>query len=101
MQYDHILIRYGEMALKGKNIKQFIIRLQENIQAKLKDFPNAKIKRTQGRMFVLLNGEDPKPIMDKLGKIFGIHSLSLAIKVDNDLEKLKKLRYMLYKRIQM
>lgn len=38
MQYDHILIRYGEMSLKGKNIKQFIIRLQENIQAKLKDF---------------------------------------------------------------
>ncbi|MBR3119579.1 tRNA uracil 4-sulfurtransferase ThiI [Oceanobacillus profundus] len=90
MQYDHILIRYGEMSLKGKNIKQFIIRLQENIQAKLKDFPNVKVKRTQGRMFVLLHGEDPKPIMDKLQKIFGIHSLSLAIMVDNDLEKIKE-----------
>ncbi|WP_067727522.1 tRNA uracil 4-sulfurtransferase ThiI [Oceanobacillus damuensis] len=90
MQYDHILIRYGEMALKGKNIKTFIIRLQENIQQKIKEFPNAKVKRTQGRMFVLLNGHDPVPIMEKLQKIFGIHSLSLAIKVDNDLEKIKE-----------
>ncbi|WP_249872016.1 tRNA uracil 4-sulfurtransferase ThiI [Oceanobacillus saliphilus] len=90
MQYDYILIRYGEMALKGKNIKQFIIRLQENIQQKIKEFPDAKVKRTQGRMFVLLNGHDPEPIMDKLRKIFGIHSLSLAIKVDNDLEKIKE-----------
>ncbi|WP_087971927.1 tRNA uracil 4-sulfurtransferase ThiI [Oceanobacillus rekensis] len=90
MQYDHILIRYGEMALKGKNIKQFIIRLQENIQQKVKEFPNVKVKRTQGRMFVLLNGHDPEPIMDKLQKVFGIHSLSLAIKVENDLEKIKE-----------
>lgn len=71
MQYDHILIRYGEMALKGKNIKQFILRLQENIQQKIKEFPDAKVKRTQGRMFVLLNGHDPQPILEKLKKIFG------------------------------
>lgn len=90
MQYDHILIRYGEMALKGKNIKQFIIRLQENIQQKIKEFPNVKVKRTQGRMFVLLNGQDPEPVMAKLQRVFGIHSLSLAIKVENDLERIKE-----------
>jgi tRNA uracil 4-sulfurtransferase len=90
MQYDHILIRYGEMALKGKNIKQFIIRLQENIQQKVKGFPGVKVKRTQGRMFVLLNGHDPQPVMEKLQKVFGIHSLSLAIKVENDLDKIKE-----------
>lgn len=89
MQYDHILIRYGEMALKGKNIKKFIIRLQENIQHKLKEFPNAKVKRTQGRMFVLLNGHDPELIIEKCKKIFGIQSLSLAIKVENDIEAIK------------
>ncbi|MFC4022517.1 tRNA uracil 4-sulfurtransferase ThiI [Oceanobacillus longus] len=90
MQYDHILIRYGEMALKGKNIKTFIIRLQENIQQKIKEFPNAKVKRSQGRMFILLNGHEPDPVMEKLQNVFGIHSLSLAIKVDNNLEKIKE-----------
>ncbi|WP_068674708.1 tRNA uracil 4-sulfurtransferase ThiI [Oceanobacillus sp. Castelsardo] len=90
MEFDHILIRYGEMALKGKNIKQFINQLQQNVQQKVKDFPNVKVKRTQGRMFVLLNGNEPEPIMEKCKKIFGIQSLSLAIKVDNEVEKVKE-----------
>ncbi|RIU89702.1 tRNA uracil 4-sulfurtransferase ThiI [Oceanobacillus picturae] len=90
MEYDHILIRYGEMALKGKNIKKFIIRLQENVQQKLKDFPNVKVKRTQGRMFIILNGSDPVPIIEKCKDIFGIQSLSLAIKVENEPEAVKE-----------
>ncbi|GAB3791974.1 tRNA uracil 4-sulfurtransferase ThiI [Virgibacillus kimchii] len=90
MQYDHILIRYGEMALKGKNIKTFILQLQQNIQQKLKEFSNVKVKRTQGRMFVLLNGHEPDPIIEKCRHIFGIQSLSLAIKVENDPEKIKE-----------
>lgn len=90
MEFDHILIRYGEMALKGKNIKQFINQLQQNLNQKLKEFPDVKVKRTQGRMFVLLNGNDPEPIMDKCKNVFGIQSLSLAIKVDNDVESIKE-----------
>ncbi|MFD1851872.1 tRNA uracil 4-sulfurtransferase ThiI [Oceanobacillus bengalensis] len=89
MEFDHILIRYGEMALKGKNIKQFINKLQHNVGQKIKEFPDAKVKRTQGRMFVLLNGNDPKAVMEKCKKVFGIQSLSLAIKVENDVEKIK------------
>lgn len=90
MQYDHILIRYGEMALKGKNIKSFILTLQENLQAKLVDFPGVKVKRTQGRMFVLLNGHDAEPIIGICKRVFGIHSLSPAISVENDLEAIKE-----------
>lgn len=90
MQYDHILIRYGEMALKGKNIKKFILQLQQNIQQKLEGFPGIKVKRTQGRMFVLLNGHNPEPIIEKCRHIFGIQSLSLAIKAENDVEKIKE-----------
>lgn len=90
MEFDHLLIRYGEMALKGKNIKTFIIKLQENIQRKLQDHPGIKVKRTQGRMFILLNGEDPEPIIAKCKQIFGIQSMSLAIKVENDEEQIKQ-----------
>ncbi|RLL47846.1 tRNA 4-thiouridine(8) synthase ThiI [Oceanobacillus piezotolerans] len=90
MEFDHILIRYGEMALKGKNIKVFINQLHHNVHQKVKDFPNVKVKRTQGRMFILLNGTDPEPVMEKCRNIFGIHSLSLAIKVENDIDKIKE-----------
>jgi len=90
MQYDHILIRYGEIGLKGNNIKFFLRRLQKNIQHKLVEFPNIHVKQTRGRLLILLNGHDPQPILEKTRKVFGIYSLSLAIKVDNELEKIKE-----------
>ncbi|SFB25153.1 thiamine biosynthesis protein ThiI [Lentibacillus halodurans] len=90
MQYDHILIRYGEMALKGKNRKHFIVQLQNNLKQQLKAFPKTKVKRTQGRMFVLLNGHDPEPVMEKCSNVFGIQSLSLAIKIQNDEADIKE-----------
>lgn len=90
MQYDHILIRYGELALKGKNAKQFILKLHDNIHQKVKEFDGVKVMRTQGRMFVLLNGNPPEPIIEKLQNVFGIHSLSLAIRVENDVEEMKE-----------
>lgn len=90
MEFDHILIRYGELALKGRNQKYFINQLQHNIQHKLKPFPNIKLKRTQGRLFILLNGEEPQPIIERVRWIFGIHSLSLAIKVPNELTKIEE-----------
>lgn len=90
MNYDHILIRYGELGLKGKNQKQFIIRLQQNVQEALQQFPNVKITRTHGRMYIVLNGEDPEPIIEACQKVFGIYSLSLAIKTDNNEEAIKE-----------
>src|SRR5699024_2154038 len=90
MQYNHILIRYGEISLKGNNQKLFLLQLQNNIRHKLKRFENIQVKRTQGRMFVLLNGHDPEPIIEVLQNIFGIHSMSVALRVDKDLESIKR-----------
>ena len=35
-RYDHILIRYGELSLKGKNRNVYIRQLRENIKKALK-----------------------------------------------------------------
>src|SRR5690625_1039408 len=90
MIYDHILIRYGELALKGKNRSFFIQLLKRNIKGKLKDFPNVKIRDQHDFMYIILNGEDHEAIIERLKHIFGIHSLSLALKVDNDVEAIKE-----------
>ncbi|MBM7543030.1 tRNA uracil 4-sulfurtransferase ThiI [Amphibacillus cookii] len=84
MLYDHILIRYGELSLKGKNRKVFINQLHENVRHQLKDFPSVKIKSGRDRMSILLNGADPQAIIDICRFIFGIQSLSLAIKTENN-----------------
>src|SRR5690625_5672986 len=90
MTYDYILVRYGELGLKGKNMRQFIIQLQRNIKAALWAFPNIRVNRTQGRLFVELHGEEAEPIIEELQKVYGIHSMSLAIKVENELEEIKE-----------
>lgn len=89
MEYNHILIRYGEIGLKGKNMGYFLSRLQQNIQGKLKAFPRIKVQRSQGRLYVLLNGHKPDEIVKILRKIFGIYSMSLAIKSSKDMEDIK------------
>ena len=38
-RYNHILIRYGELSLKGKNRKNFINALYDNVRKSLKAFP--------------------------------------------------------------
>ncbi|MBO8156491.1 MAG: tRNA 4-thiouridine(8) synthase ThiI [Bacillaceae bacterium] len=90
MQYDHILIRYGEMSLKGKNRKHFIAQLKENLLKKLADFPNAQLKRTRDRMYIQLNGEDHEKVIQKCQEVFGIQSLSLALRVKNELDAIKE-----------
>ncbi|MFD1739324.1 tRNA uracil 4-sulfurtransferase ThiI [Bacillus salitolerans] len=90
MQYDQILIRYGEITTKGKNRLKFVDVLKENIQHKLKDFPNIKIERTRDRMYIKLNGEDHQEIMNRLETVFGIYSYSLALRTELDLEEIKK-----------
>ncbi|WP_079708249.1 tRNA uracil 4-sulfurtransferase ThiI [Paraliobacillus ryukyuensis] len=89
MLYDHILIRYGELSLKNKNRKKFIYQLHENVRTKLINYPELKIKNSRDRMTILLNGQDPEPIIEACQTIYGVQSLSLAIKVDNDTEQIK------------
>ncbi|KGA96186.1 thiamine biosynthesis protein ThiI [Alkalihalobacillus alcalophilus ATCC 27647 = CGMCC 1.3604] len=89
MEYNHILVRYGELALKGKNRTYFEKQLQQNMKYALKPFPETKVKRTFGRIIVELNGQDYEPVVDKLQNVFGIHSMSLAVKVENELDKIK------------
>ncbi|MGP4071244.1 tRNA uracil 4-sulfurtransferase ThiI [Piscibacillus sp. B03] len=89
MTYDHILVRYGELALKGKNRKSFMQILKQNVEKKLAAYPDIKVKARRDHMFILLNGEDHEPILEKCRDIFGIQSFSLAMKVENEKELIK------------
>ena len=77
-----IIIRYGEIFLKGKNRDYFESLLIKNIKHALGDLL-CEFKRSQGRYFVEnfdINDEDE--IVDRLKKVFGIYSLSVAYKVE-------------------
>lgn len=88
--YDHVLIRYGELSLKGKNRRNFISKLLENLKKALKGFSRLSFQSEYDRMYVYLNGEDPDAVCDVISRVFGISSLSLAIKTAPDMEEILK-----------
>ena len=90
MNYEYILVRYGEMTTKGKNRSKFVSTLKDNVKHKLKKFKNIKIEATHDRMYIQLNGEDHEAIAERLQDVFGIHKFNLAMKVPTDLEEIKK-----------
>ena len=79
--YDHILVRYGELGLKGKNQKDFLRTLKKNIrhQIKLDTGKSLEVHSMQGRITVPLDGEQPETFYPSLDKVFGISSYSPVV----------------------
>lgn len=88
--YSHIVIRFGELSTKGKNKKDFIAKLLQNIKYKLKQFKNLSYQKNHDRLFINLNNESYQKISDILDNIFGLSSYSVAIKEVLDIEVIKK-----------
>ncbi|MGY6172192.1 tRNA uracil 4-sulfurtransferase ThiI [Candidatus Mycoplasma pogonae] len=80
--FDEILIRYGELSLKGSNKKLFIRKLAENIEKIVGIQPQTLFDR----MFLPYNQE----IFTKLQYVFGIFSYSPVIKVETDYAKIEQ-----------
>ena len=90
INYDYIMVRFGELSTKGKNKKEFISRLYLNIKHALKDYPNIKLESYFDHIYVLLNGENYEPIISILQDVSGIQGLSLVHRTENDIEKIKE-----------
>jgi len=85
-----ILIKYGELTTKKANRNLFINTLYNNIKESLND-KNIKIEKNRVRMFIEVNDEkELNPIIDKLTKIFGIHSIVIANKCNNNIDTIKE-----------
>lgn len=78
-----ILIRYGELALKGKNRPEFEDRLRDRVRLAVQAVaePGARVEKAYGRLFVHLPAGDPAPVAARLQRVFGIVSLSPAVVV--------------------
>ena len=89
INYDYIMVRFGELSTKGKNKIDFIKTLGNNIKHALKDFNNIEIEVKRDHIYVKLNGEDYQPILSRLQDVSGIHALSLVYKCSKDLNEVK------------
>lgn len=93
--YDMMLVRYGEIGLKGKNRADFENKLVQNIKIALRDLGERKASKSYGRVYVELKGsqEDAKEVADRLSKVFGIVSISPTVVAPLDLEEIKKVSF--------
>lgn len=85
-----ILLRYGEIVLKGLNRKAFEDKLVRNIKKALRK-ERYKIWRSQARIYIEpLEGEElnTNQIIEKVIKVFGIVSVSPAYKISPDMESI-------------
>lgn len=90
MKWNCILLKIGELALKGKNRQDFENRLIQNLRQKLKNFPGLEITREHGRIYVELGDHDLEPILDQLKEVFGLVGFSPALRVKPDFEEIKQ-----------
>lgn len=83
-----ILIRYGELFLKGKNKIFFETALFNNIKQQLKAF-HCNLYKISGRFVVNRYDEQFEAnIIEKLQKVFGIHSVSPVVCIKTSMENI-------------
>jgi len=86
-----VLIKYGEIILKGLNRPIFEEALVKNIKNALPDTFKGNIHRAQATIYV--EPDDPDTIddiIDRLTKVFGITSLTRAFVLPKEIEAMQK-----------
>ncbi len=83
-----IMIKYGELTTKKANRKFFIETLTRNIERVLSGY-NVKITKDRVRMYIEFNESDLNGVLDSLKKVFGLHGIVVATRVNNNIEEIK------------
>lgn len=85
-----LLLKFGELFLKGKNKHEFEKLLMKNISRKLSghDF---SLEYTSGRIILENYDEfEESVIIEKLKTVFGLIGIAKAVEIDGDYENIKK-----------
>ncbi|KAA9007627.1 tRNA 4-thiouridine(8) synthase ThiI [Paenibacillus spiritus] len=83
---DTLLLRFGEFTLKGKNRVRFEKVIYRQVREMVKPYPQVKLLREFGRIYVALNGAPAEPLAEALRKLFGIASVSPVRTADSELQ---------------
>lgn len=86
-----VLVKYGEMVLKGLNKRTFEDMLTKNIKRRLKSLGHFQLTSAQSTTYITPLDEDTDlgEVVERVGKIFGIASLCRACVCEKDFEDIK------------
>ncbi|HHX50194.1 MAG TPA: tRNA 4-thiouridine(8) synthase ThiI [Clostridia bacterium] len=84
-----LVVRYGEISLKGKNRYFFENLLLRKMKEALEGLAPRRIWKTYGRIYVEVFDDD-SAVMERLSRVFGIFSFSPARVVSLNLDSIKE-----------
>lgn len=87
-----ILIKNGELTLKGQNRRMFEDLLIKSIKRKIHPFGEFEIQRAQSTIYIIPQDEsiDLSDVSEALKKVFGIAAFSRAAIAEKDFEDIKR-----------
>lgn len=90
MNYDLIVVRLGELTIKGRNRGRFEGLMLTRIRQSLAAFPDLAYERTYGRIYIRLNGANYEAVAERLKDVFGVYSFSPAVRSEHALETVRE-----------
>lgn len=93
-----LIVRCGEVALKGMNKPYFERMLVDRIRKNLKEFHGVDVRRQEGLIFVRADKTlDIQAIIKQVSKVFGVASISQAVEAPSELDAIgaEAVKYML------
>lgn len=85
---DMLLLRFGEFTLKGKNRTRFEKTVLRHVKSIVAPYPQVKLMKEFGRIYVELNGEPAQELLSALKNVFGIASISPVKVAKSELEEI-------------
>ena len=81
---DVLLVRFGEVHLKGQNRPYFLRKLVSNVRRAVEDI-GGHVWLADSRIYVS-QAQDMAQCIERVCKVFGVHSVSPAVEMDKDYE---------------
>lgn len=94
--FNTIIIRNGEIAIKGANRVNFEKRLISNIKSALFGLQGYKVHKGDGRVYIDADPQIMDEVIERVKNVFGVVSLSPAVEFEGGYEELKKKAKELY-----
>ena len=85
---DVLLVRYGEVFLKGANRPHFLKVLNDNVKKAVKPI-GGRVWMSDSRIYVS-DFDDLQECISRVTKVFGIYSVSPAVEMEKDLEAISE-----------
>ena len=89
--YNILIVKYGEIGVKGKNRYIFENKLIKNVKNILKPIGKFNVYKEYGRIYVDLDGYDYEEVVEEVKKVFGIVGVCPAVKLDRKSDDIEEL----------